>query len=124
MIGIVETHINPELLSRSKEVKENIFRSDINNTILTNNGNELIDARQQGGVLYSVRGELSRFTRASGVDETMLGRWKWIELFFHERKIRFITAYNCKDSRSSGYHNAIYSQQRHYVLKIDRYIFP
>ena len=72
MIRLVETHINPKLLAKGKYVKENLFRSDINKTILTSNTNEFIDVRQQGRVLYSVRGELDRFTRASGADETLL----------------------------------------------------
>ena len=75
-------------------MKENFFRSDLDNTILTNNTNELIEVRHQGRVLSQVRGKLARFTRTSRVDETLLDKWKWIELHSHERKIRFITAFN------------------------------
>ena len=91
-IGLFETHINPELLSRGKDAKKILFKSDINSTIITNDSNELIDFRQKGGVIYSVRGELARLTRASEVDETLLVRWTWIELHSHKRKILFIKA--------------------------------
>ena len=80
---LVETYVNPELLARCKDVKENLFRSDINNTIITNNSNELIDFRQQCRVLSPVRGELVQFTRASEVDETLLGNLMWIDLHSH-----------------------------------------
>ena len=76
----METYINPELLAKGEDVKENIFMSDTNNIILTNNINESIDSRHQGEVLYSVRGELCRFTRAPGVDKILLGMWIWIEI--------------------------------------------
>ena len=62
LIGLVEIQINTELLSRGKDVKENLFKSDVNNTIFTSNRNELIDFRQKGGFLSSVRGKLARFT--------------------------------------------------------------
>ena len=71
---LVESQINTELLARGKGVKENLFRHCINSNILTNNENELIDVRHQGRVLSLVRGELDRFNRASGADETLLGR--------------------------------------------------
>ena len=77
LIAVAEKHINQELLDRGKDVKEKRFRSIINNTILTKNVNELIDVMQKVGVLSSVRGELARFPRVSGVDENMLGRWTW-----------------------------------------------
>ena len=117
LIGLVEIQINPKLLARCKHVKENLFRSDINNTILTNNENELMDVIHQGGVLSSVRGKLALFARVSGVDKNMLCRWTWIELFSHDRKIQPIAAYNCTGFRSSGYHNTVYSQQSRYFLK-------
>ena len=59
-----------------------------------------MDVRKKGGVLSSVRGELDRFTRASGVDDTLLGRWTWIELCSHKIKIMFVIDYNYADSSS------------------------
>ena len=94
LIGLVEAQINSELLSRGKDVKENLFRPDINNHIFTKNANELIDFRQEGRDFFSVRGGLARFARASRVDKSHLDRWTWMELHFYERKIRLVTAQN------------------------------
>ena len=47
-----------------------------------------------------------------------------VELYSHNKNIRFITDHKCADSRSSGYHSAVYLQKRCYFLKIDRGIFP
>ena len=80
-------------------MKENLFRFDTNNTIFTNTANELIDIMQKGRVLSLARGELNSFNRVSVACETLLDRWKWMDLCFHVRKIQFITACNYSDSR-------------------------
>ena len=50
LIGLVETQINPEVLSRGRDVRENLFGSDVNNAIFTRNSNKLIDVIQKGRV--------------------------------------------------------------------------
>ena len=55
LIRLVETQSNTELLARRNCVKENLFRSCVDNTIFTNNENEFTDVIQQGRVLSSVR---------------------------------------------------------------------
>ena len=73
LINVVETKINPSLLAQQQEFKDNLFWSEIHHTIFSNNSNELIGVRQQGGVLFSVRGDIAKFCIGSGSDSSNLG---------------------------------------------------
>ena len=53
LINIIETKINPLLLSEEREFRDNSFHSEIHHTIFTNNAYELIGIRQEGRVLSS-----------------------------------------------------------------------
>ena len=74
LINIAETKINPTLLSRESEFKDNPFHSDVNYTIFINNFNKLLSIRQQGGVLSSVRADLAKFCIGLGSNLLNLGR--------------------------------------------------
>ena len=60
-------------------MKDNLFCSEIHQTIFVNNFNELIGTRQQGGILNSARGNIVKFCIGSGLDELNLGWWSQID---------------------------------------------
>ena len=124
LINLIETKINPSLLSRVSDFKDNLFRSSIHHTIFANNSNEHLGVRQQGGVLSSARGDIASFCVGSGADPLKLGRWTWIDLQFPLKKVRMITAYNCVKSRSAGGHKTVYAQQRRFFLQAGRDTCP
>ena len=72
LINLAKIKINLVLLSKDKDIRENLFWSKVNHTIFANNSNKLIGMRQQGRVLSSVRGDLVQFSAGSGVDSSNL----------------------------------------------------
>lgn len=65
---MVETQINPVLLSRQSDFKDNLFQSEVNHAIFVNNSNELIELRQQGRVISSARDKIAKFCIGSSSD--------------------------------------------------------
>lgn len=110
LIDLIETKINPSLLSRTSDFKDNLFRLPIHHAIFANNLNEVLGVKQQGGVLSSARGETASFCIGSGTNTLKLGRWTWIDFQFPLKKVRMITAYNCVKSRSNRGHKTVYAQ--------------
>jgi len=101
IISITEIQINPLLLYQKRDLRDSLFCAEQYTCLLNNNSNELINKRQQGGILTSVRGEYSNLVKGSGFDPSNLGRWNWLDLHYNQKKIRIITAYRYVKSRSS-----------------------
>ena len=68
--------INLKLLKYSRDVKDNLFHTINNTAIFTNNDNECIRKRQQGGVLYLVKNNLTKCVK--GLDKYLLGLGRWV----------------------------------------------
>ena len=93
VVSLVETQINPSFPSNNQSLHYALFRNQLASYIHNNNSNELINHRQQGGVLVVIRGQASRHATATGSDPTGLGRWNYIDLSHNNRKVRIISAY-------------------------------
>ena len=121
-ISLVETQINPLLLSFKESLHTAMFRNQPATSILSNNTNELIGRRQQGGVMLAVKGEVAKYATSTGADPTGLGRWNYIDVVNREKKVRIISAYQCVRSKTSL--GTVYLQQRRYFLARNINICP
>ena len=124
MIAFAETQINSALLSNENYFKDNLFRSEVSNTIFVIVSHELIGLRQQDSVLASVRGEISKFCISSGSDSLDLGRWSWIDFQFPAKKVTMIAAHNCVNSRSTSAIKTVHVQQRGHSTSTGRNTCP
>ena len=77
---IAETKINHSLLFNSNVVHDNLFRAEHQVDVMTNNSKELLGQMQQGGVILSVRNDLSKHSSAAGIDSTGLSRWVYSDI--------------------------------------------
>lgn len=92
-VCLAETQINPALLPCAFSMRNKIFHQKESVSILTNNKQEHLGMRQQGGIFTGAMGLISGVTVASGSDHTGLGRWNWIQLKGHSSSTCIITAY-------------------------------
>ena len=65
-VSIVEIQINLSLLFNSKVAHDNLFRSENDVDIVSNNSNGIIGRRNQGGALLLVRNDVARFSSLIG----------------------------------------------------------
>ena len=77
---LVEIQTNPLILSSKDSLHISLFYHQPATSTLSNNSNELIGRRQQGGSMLVVRGEVSKHEIAAGTDPTGLGRWNYVDL--------------------------------------------
>ena len=90
----------------------------------SNNRHESIDKFQWGGTAVIAFDTLANMTRASGADETGLGRWSWLQLEGHNNhRIRVISAYNpCRTSTKQF--ATVYAQHKRYFLSKYKDVCP
>ena len=89
-----------------------------------NNKHENIDRFQWGGTSAIAYDSLANMSRASGADDTGLGRWSWIQLEGHNnRRVRVVLAYNPCRTKTSHF-STVYSQQKRYFLSQNEDICP
>ena len=83
----------------------------------SNNKHESIDAFQYGGTAVISFDEAAHRVKATGADETGLGRWSWMVFEGkHKHVTRIISAYiPCKSSPDR--YQTVYNQHRRYFLK-------
>ena len=103
-------------------MKDRIFQQKESVSILTNNKQEHLGMRQQGGVFTGVTGLLSGVAIASGSDCTGLGRWNWIQLKGHSSSTYVITAYQCVESRTTV--GTVFMQRERYLKKCNVQLCP
>ena len=99
VISLIETQINNNLLDSTQNVYENLFRSELQASLFSYNKNEIINKRQQGGILTSIYRDTSKLVAGIGSDPLGLGKWNWIDLEYNNIKTRFITSYQYVQSR-------------------------
>ena len=74
LINLVGTKINPVLLSKEADFKDNQFQYSINHTMFVNKLNKLLELKQQCGVLSFAREEIPSVCIGSGTNLLNLGR--------------------------------------------------
>ena len=121
-VAIDETQINPSLLFNSNIVHDNLFRSEHHADVISNNSNELLRRRKQGGIMLSTRNDLSKHSSTVGLDSTGLCCWVYSDMISPQKKTRIICTHQCV--RSIQTPNTVLSQQQRYFFKISRNIFP
>ena len=92
-VCLAETQINPALVPCTFSMRNKIFRQKESVSILTNNKQEHLGMRQQGGIFTGAMDLMSGVAIASGSDHTRLGRCNWIQLKGHSSSTCIITAY-------------------------------
>jgi len=66
----------------------------------------------------------ANMTRATGIDDTGLGRWSWLQLEgYNNRRVRVVSAYNPCRTRTHQF-ATVYSQQKRYFLSQGKDICP
>ena len=75
MVTLTETQFNPSLLDPTYNLLRNLFKSDAYFVQYSNNENELLGARQQGGVFLAIKGDLCKIISLPGCNDSGLGRW-------------------------------------------------
>lgn len=123
IIGMQEIGISNHMLPKHERIAERIrdYRRSQIRVVAANNKNENIDKFQWGGTTTIAYDMLANMTRASGVDETGLGRWSCVQLEGYENKrVRVLSAYNPCRTHTHQF-ATVYSQQKRYFLskKID-----
>ena len=67
-------------MKSSCRIPEALFQSDAYVAKISNKTRELVDKRQQGGVLSEVRGSLIKNTKSGDADSSSLGRWNSLDV--------------------------------------------
>ena len=93
MVCLAETQINSALVPYTFLIRDKLFRNKESVSILTNNKQEYLGARQQGGVFTGITGSASSVAISSGTDSTGLGRWSWVQLKGQTASTYIITSY-------------------------------
>ena len=107
------------LVERLRDYRRNQIRY-----IAANNKHESIDKFQWGGTAIVAHDMLANMTRATGIDDTGLGRWSWIQLErYNNRRVRIISAYNPCRTRTHQF-ATVCSQQKRYFLSKGKDICP
>ena len=73
-VCLAETQINPALVPYTFSIRDKLFRNKESVSILANNKQEHLGARQQGGVFTGITGSASSVVISLGTDPTGLGR--------------------------------------------------
>ena len=121
-ISLAETQINPAVVSSTFSMRNKIFQQKESVSILTNNQNEHLGMRQQGGIFTGITGSTSTVAIASGSDHTGLGRWNWIQLKGQSSSTYIITAYQCVESRTTV--GTVFMQRERYLKKHNMSLCP
>ena len=121
-VCLAETQINPALVPHTFSMRNKIFCQKESVSILTNNKQENLGMRQQGGVFTGIMGLMSGVAVASGSDHTGLGRWNWIQLKGHSSSTYIITAYQCVESRQTV--GTVFMQRERYLKKCNVSMCP
>lgn len=121
-VCLAETQINPALVPYTFSIRDKIFQQKESVSILTNNNQEHLGMRQQGGVFTGVMGSTSGVAIASGSDPTGLGRWNWIQLKGHSSSTYIITSYQCVESRTTV--GTVFMQRERYLKKCNVSMCP
>ena len=121
-VCLAETQINPALVPCTFSMRNKIFRQKESVSILTNNKQEHLGMRQQGGIFTGAMGLMSGVAVASGSDHTGLGRWNWIQLKGHSSSTCIITAYQCVESRETV--GTVFMQRERYLKKCNVSMCP
>ena len=74
MVALTKTQLNLLLLNPTYDLPRDLFKFDAYFTQYNNNENELLGARQQGGVFLAIKGNLFKIISLSGCDDSGLGR--------------------------------------------------
>ena len=119
---LAETQINPALVPYAFSIRDKIFQQKESVSILTNNKQEHLGMRQQGGVFTGIIGPASGVAIASGSDHTGLGRWNWIQLKGQSSSTFIITAYQCVESRTTV--GTVFMQRERFLKKCNVSICP
>ena len=119
---LAETQINPALVPYTFSIRDKLFQQKESVSILTNNKQEHLGMRQQGGVFTGIIGPASGVAIASGSDHTGLGRWNWIQLKGQSSSTFIITAYQCVESRATV--GTVFMQRERFLKKCNVSICP
>ena len=114
--GMQEIGLAQQLLPRHDQLVEGMrdFRRDNIGMSSANNKHENIEKMQYGGTAVFAYDLFSYMVRASGCDNTGLGRWSWLQLEGHkDRRVRVISAYNpCRTP--TNHYATVYSQHKRF----------
>ena len=69
IITLNKIQINNDLMQQSQRVSDNLFRGESHVTIMSHNKHELIETRQQGGMLTTIKGKYVKFIVESGMNQ-------------------------------------------------------
>ena len=114
-VCLAETQVNPVLVPSTHSIRNKLFQQKESVSILSNNNQEHLGMRQQGGVFTGVVGSISEVAIASGSDPSGLGRWNWIQLKGQSSSTYIIAAYQCVESRSTA--GTVFMQRERYLKK-------
>ena len=73
-VYLAKTQINPAIVPYTFSIRDKLFRNKESVSILANNKQERLGARQQGGVFTGITGSALSVAILSGADPTGLGR--------------------------------------------------
>ena len=111
------------LLPKKDSLNTAMFQHYVATSILSNNTNELIGARQQGGVMTIVKGDIAKYAISTGADPTGLNRWNYIDIVDGTKQLRII--YACQSVISKSSLGIMHSQRRIFFLvrSIDIFLY-
>ena len=75
LMSLVETHINKKLFLYTDPIHKIMLRNQLATSMLSDNENELIGRRQQGGAITEAQVEIDKHKTSTGADSTRLDRW-------------------------------------------------
>ena len=107
------------MLSSKDSLHASLFRHQPATSMLSNDSNELIGKRQQGGSMLAVRGKVSKHATVAGANPTCLGRWNYIDLFNRGNKMRVTSACQCAKSKSTMGTVHLQPRRRFLAIRID-----
>lgn len=123
IVGWQEIGLAQHMLPKHERLAERIrdYRRRQIRVASSNNCYESIERFQWGGTSAIAFDALANMLRASGADESSLGRWSWIPLEGHNnRLVRVVSAYNPCCTSTSKF-ATVYSQHKRYYLTKNDY---
>ena len=121
IVGWQEIGLSQHMLPKHERLAERMrdYRRRQIRVASSNNRHESIERFQWGGTSVIAFDTLANMSRASGADESGLGRWSWIQLEGHNnRLVRVVSAYNPCRTPTSKF-ATVYSQHKRYYLTKD-----
>ena len=118
LLGIQEVGLAFHMFQKHERLAERMrdYRRNQIRCVAANNKHESIDKFQWGGTAIVAYDMLANMTRATGIDDTGLGRWSWVQLEgYNNRRVRVVSAYNPCRTRTHQF-ATVYSQQKRYFL--------